>query len=265
MTSDKISKRILEKIQQKDIKPIAKWEFLFKEYFIWTIGLASFIFGSFAVAVIIYMVRYNDWGIYKNLNNSLLEFIVLTLPYFWIVILLLFVWLVNFNIKHTKKGYKYSYKIVLLISILASILVGAILYGAGVGQAMDDLFSKNVPFYKHLINRKIDMWSRPENGLLIGVVHSRDNGMITLVDIRSNYWNVDTDEAEIAPVLILTEGEKLKILGRIIEESLFEAHRIFPMGPGRGCFENERCFMKNKTHEQCRTKNECPFERNIYY
>lgn len=238
MSDKKISQAVLAKIKEDKIKPKPKWEFLLKEYSVWGFGMFSLLIGSLAFAVVLYMLRYNDWDIYKNINNNLIGFIILTLPYFWIAVIGFFVWLVNYNIKHTKQGYKYNIKILVAGSICGSIILGALFFGAGAGRAMDDLLSARVPFYKNIINHKMMIWADPDDGLLLGEIIDMKNGVLKIIEPSGQIWEVDIREARIMPMVEKREGAGIKIVGRATGKNEFKAEIVAPIGPGRGCLNN---------------------------
>jgi len=95
MNDKNISQKVLEAIKNQKIVPKPKWTFLLKENLMWAFGIASLIVGGLAFAVIIHMVRNNDWDVYQDISGGLLQFILLTLPYFWIVFLALFIFIAH--------------------------------------------------------------------------------------------------------------------------------------------------------------------------
>ena len=138
---------ILDKIKEKKLAPKARWRFLLKNYMVWGLGLVSFLVGSISVAVVLYMLTYNDWGVHTELSQNFLAYIIISLPYFWLVFLGLFLAVVYYNFKHTKHGYRHSVSTVLLVSILASVVTGIFFFGIGMGKVIDDILSRQAPYY----------------------------------------------------------------------------------------------------------------------
>lgn len=250
MQDNKFEKEIFEKIEEKKIRPRPKWEFSLRNYIMWLFGFLSLAIGSLAVSVIIYMLLHNDWEVYEKINDNLLEFILVTLPYFWIVMLALFIIAADYNLKHTKGGYKYNLILVIIASVGVNIVLGAILYNAGAGQAIDDILGKNAPFYKEIINRRVNLWAHPEEGRLMGrimQVEPGDDLLFIIKDFRQGDWLVDAEKSEIMPMVKVEVGEDIKIIGEPLENYKFIAHIIMPIGPGRGFFKRapmmENCFQ----------------------
>lgn len=227
MEEKNISQEILEKI--KDVKPKPRWQFLLKDYLVWFSASVSLVVSSFAFAVVIYMLIDNDWDIYTRISNSLLEFVFLTLPYFWLIFLGLFIVIAYYNFRHTKKGYKLPLSHVFLFSLLINILLGTFLYNVGVGQALDNLVAKNVPFYKHFINKRQAIWSKAEQGLLGGIVTSIDDQYLVIEDIEGNIWTIKHFNTTTPNFLKLQVGQPVRIVGQKIDSENFEMHILLPM------------------------------------
>ena len=100
--SEKITKKVLEKIKKEEIKPEAKWKFLLKDYFVWALFALSIIVGALAVSVIIFGIKISDWGMYDKLAGGPVKFLIMTLSYFWLLIFVAFISVAYYNLKHTK-------------------------------------------------------------------------------------------------------------------------------------------------------------------
>ena len=231
-----LSQEVLKKIEEKHIKPKPRWTFLLKDYAVWILGALALFSGGLAFAVVIYMVKNNDWEVYKNINGSLPQFVVLTMPYFWLIFLAVFILVAHYNFKHTKTGYRYRLPAVIGVSIVLSIGLGGFLYGAGVGRAIDDVLSENAPgFYRVFVNRRLDMWARPERGLLLGLITTVNNPQeFELLDFERRTWAVSAFDAAMPPFIKIESGGRIKMIGEKTGENAFHAVMIMPVGPGRG-------------------------------
>ncbi len=226
---------MLEKIKNKKIKPKPKWEFLLRDYLIWIAASLFLLIGSLAFSVVIFLIKNNDWEIYEQINDSLLKFILLTLPYFWLIFLALFVFLAYYNFKHTKQGYHYKVLVVVFASILVSLFLGLIFYNFGVGRAVDRALSNRIPFYSNFINRQRMIWEKPEEGRLSGVIlsvhHEKD---FEIKSLDGDVWNVSGEEMIILPDReLIKTGSKVKIIGQKKDENNFEAFLVVPFVPDK--------------------------------
>jgi hypothetical protein len=188
---DNISEKILEKIKEEKIVPKPRWQFLLKNYVIWTIFGASIIVGSLSLAVILHTTLENDWDIYRYLGKDPIIFIFISLPYFWIILLALILAADYYEYKHTKSGYRYRYYWIVLCSILVSFVLGLVFLHLGMGKEIDEIFARNIPYYSGTLKHKKEIWSHPEKGLLAGRIKKIiDNKDFDLEDFRGAIWEV---------------------------------------------------------------------------
>ncbi len=239
MIDNKFDQELLGKIKKDHIEPIPRWHFLLKDYIVWFFGILSLIVGGLAFSIVIYLLAFNDWGIYSQIDESFLEFVLLTMPYFWILFLVFFGFLVYHNIKHTKKGYKYSFKSIMIANVVISVVLGGLFFQVGIGQALDDALGETVPVYAKVLNRQMHFWSQPEKGRLSGLVVSVENEEnFTLLDLHQNEWWVVSKSDYRGSVEV---GRPVKILGNVIGDNQFEAKRIMkPAPPGKGMFKRHK-------------------------
>jgi hypothetical protein len=178
------------------------------------------------------------------LSGSFLEFIILTMPYFWIIFLALFIFVINYDLKHTKHGYRFSLPLIITLSILASMFLGFIFYGAGLGQMLDDILGKNLSFYDRIINPSVHMWDDPESGRLAGLVIAQVEAQsYRLRDISRREWLIDMSAAKMPDNFSIQVGRPVKLLGEQANTYHFVVERVFlHEGPGRG-------MMIHRLHE----------------
>ena len=227
MEEKDISQEILEKI--KEVKPRPRWHFLLKDYLIWFLASFSLIISSLALAVVLYMLIDNDWDIYTSISNSLLEFVFLTLPYFWLVFLGSFILIAYYNFRHTKNGYKYPLSKIFLSSLLINILLGTFLYNIGVGQTIDNMVARRATFYKEFINKRKHIWSRTDEGFLGGMVLAIEDEYIVIKDMDGNVWTIKHFDTTTPDFVRLEPGQAVRIIGQKIDSQNFEMHVILPM------------------------------------
>jgi len=177
--------------------------------------------------------------IYHELSGSFVEFFILTLPYFWILFLALFVFVVDYNIKHTKHGYRYPLFLVVFASIASSMLLGAVFFRAGFGRTLDRILGDTAPFYADIINPRMGFWSRPENGRLAGIITRQvDDTEYILFDRRQHEWQINFSlfSASTSPQMEIIIGRPIRALGELNEARIFFVRKIMPLGPGPEMF-----------------------------
>jgi hypothetical protein len=246
---NQFEKKLLDKIKDEKIRPIPRWHFLLKNYVVWLVGSLSLFIGAAAVSVMIYLYRGDDLTSYLR-TGGLKEFLLLALPYFWIIILILFTFLVYYQIKHTKKGYRYPAYAVIAFSIAASILLGGILFKAGLSKAIDDILGENAPYYETLFNRRMLFWYSPEDGRLSGmIIEYVPEDRYLLLDPKRKQWLVDASGLRNC-CLGIRVNELANFTGEAVSDNEFRATEFFPMHSGK------RYFMR-RHGGMCRERGAC--------
>jgi len=232
---NKISEKILDKIKQQHIVPKPKWQFLLKEYLIWVVfGLATII-GSLAVGVIIHLVTDFDWTAHQYLDKGFFEYFVMSMPYLWFGLLLLFVALAYYQLRHTKKGYKYRTYIIILLSISISIVLGSSLFAFGTAQRFDQSLSKAIPSYERAVTRNSHIWMNPTEGMLAGkIILVTNEQSFLLEDLNNKEWTINSTDALRHETIVIEIDEMVRIVGKQGEGDIFDAERIMPWKMGQG-------------------------------
>lgn len=210
------SEETLKIIEEKGIKPKAKWQFLLKDYVVWFLFIASIVTGALAVATIIFILTDHDWEAYRYLDRSLFEHIFISIPYFWLAIFSLFIFAAYHNLKHTRGGYRYEIIIVVGASIFLSAILGITFFASGLDSEVHDIFSAQVPFYDSFVYTREDIWRATDKGLLGGqIISIKDQNDFMLRDFNGKVWQIQGQNL-VWPVATPTKGIKIKLIG--IEE-----------------------------------------------
>ncbi len=228
MKNKNISQEILETIKEKKITPKPKWQFLFKDYFIWAITGIFLIIGSLSAAVVIYMIDNNDWDLYQKASDSFLGFVFATLPYFWILFLILFIFIADYNLRQTKGGYRYGLGKIILSTVLVSLILGSLFYNLGLAKTIDQTFN-DIPIYRKIMEHRHQVWMQPNKGLLVGqILSAKDKNNFILKDLDGKDWQVFCCQDMVIEEE-LEKGLRIRAIGQEKEKSSFEAIRIMPL------------------------------------
>jgi hypothetical protein len=249
MDPQEFDKKLVEKMKEEKMAPKPRWHFLLKDYVIWAAGTVALLIGAAAVSVLLYLLKYNGWELSAGTNKNFWEFLLMTLPYFWIIFLGIFIFILYYNLQHTKKGYRYPVWVIIVFAILASIILGSAFYLLGVGQKIDNILGKKAPLYERIINPQMLFWLNPEEGRLTGIIASEvKDGNFYLVDPSGQAWEIlgrdSEDDARSAN--FLRAGEPVIIVGRVSGKNIFKAEMIRPALPGRGFFDRPH-IRENRT------------------
>ena len=233
-----LSKNILQKIREDKISPFSKRRFLFRRSIIWTVFFLSILLGSVSSAVALFQLRYAEWDLYQHISHSLVEFILLVIPFFWLIFLLGFTVFAYYYFRRTEQGYRYGTIRIILSSIALSIIGGGFLYTTGLPERLETVFQDNVPFYRQWQERKQRVWMSPGQGLLAGKITGIISAQkIQIEDLQGNSWVIDIGNTIWRGRLRPAENLKIKILGQMKEKGQFAANEIRPWqgrkSPGR--------------------------------
>jgi hypothetical protein len=259
---DKFNSSILDTIKENKIKPKARWTFLLKDYVVWIFGLISLVLGSFSVAIIIYLLKNNDWNIYHEFSGSLFEFVTLVIPYFWILLLFIFILLINYNIKHTKKGYKFTWPVLVGATVIASAVCGTLFFGVGLGRTLDDVLGEHVSFYDRVMNPRVIIWNQPGKGRLGGLLVSElGDKQYQLIDVDHNIWVIDTVELEDEISDLLQIDHPVRLIGERKDEFYFMIKNVFQ---GNGpCRAMMRSHLRDTLDRGLRAQKGCDSDIGI--
>jgi hypothetical protein len=229
-----VSEKTLKTIEEEKITPQPRWHFLLKDYFIWVLFTASIIIGAMATSAILFMLTANDWDVYDYLDRTLFQYIFISLPYLWILVLAVFIIAAYYNFKYTRRGYHYEIYVIILGSVLISALLGLVLFFGGLGEGIHEIFAKQVPFYNDLVYDKKDVWNNPAKGLLGGQfinVENEQNGFL-LRDFNGKIWQIKKGNSLCCDSSLIQTGKEVELIGRMEDENLFFVSSMRPWHHG---------------------------------
>ena len=218
------TEKILRKIKKENIIPSPRWMFVVRDGIFWCMFIISLLLGALSFAVLADLLLNHDWDIYFHLNKSFMQYVLLSIPYVWIISLLLFAWFACYDFVHIKGWYRCKVYVVVSISIIASLVMGIFFYYSGVGRQIDQILSDRIPFYHFVSLDKNWIWCNPHSGLLGGEIIDIkfDNGKMIVKDCHGNEWLIK--KIMIHPnIFKIWAGEKIKIIGKELNVGEFEA------------------------------------------
>jgi hypothetical protein len=229
--SDLITK-VLDKIKEERLAPEPRWKFLLRAYLPWALFGLFIIIGAIAVSVAIFIITDHDWDIYGRLQKSFLEYLLISLPYFWFVFLVVFFGMAWYELRGTKHGYRYGIMKIGLINVLASVILGVVFFYSGIGLKIEGVFADNLPFYRNMQSmRPPKVWDNPERGLLIGeITIINEDQSFNIRDFGGHNWLISCIKCLWRTgSLPHNEGMIVKIIGQETGKGVFEALEIRPM------------------------------------
>ncbi|MBI5037938.1 MAG: hypothetical protein HZC01_04535 [Candidatus Kerfeldbacteria bacterium] len=236
---NEISRKIIEVIKAEHIQPKPRWQFLVQRWIVWVASVFAVTVGSVAFSVILFRLVNNDWEIIESLPRSPLEHLVNTMPYIWLIVLIIFIGIAYYNVRHTHGSYKYHAYFIVIGSMGLSLIFGGVLYGCGLGPRVDAFVNQHIPFMQHMADDRYEIWVQPEQGRLAGEITGMLSGvgMFEIVSLDGEEWIIRPTTQYLAPPQYDPQtGDYIRIVGYTIDHDarIFGAQRIMPLffGPG---------------------------------
>ena len=224
-----ISKNVLKEIRERKLRPYPRWHFLFRRSVIWTIFFISILLGSLSAGIVIFRIKNAEWDLYQYLNDNVTAFLLLIIPYFWLLFLAGFSFLAYNYFRRTERGYRFRTFGVVICGVVISIIGGILLFSTGLPEYTESAFYNKVPFYRALQEHKQRVWVAPDEGLLAGkIVKVISDQAVLLEDLTGNTWSVDISGAIWRGNLSPREDIKIKVIGKRDEERRYVAKEIRP-------------------------------------
>jgi hypothetical protein len=233
----------IEKIKKQNIVPESRWKYLLKKYGLWLFFAAGAILTAVSLAVAFDNANNLDWDLYHFMPQNRFAYILSILPYFWIILIVIFLAITFFEIRKTETGYRYSWSKILLITLGGVAIFGIIISFFGFGSRLNSKLTKEMPFYsQHLTVTKETQWMQPSKGFLAGTILSVSEEKLEIKDLNGQKWTVDVDKkAFIKSSINLSGGEMIKLIGEETAENIFKANEIRPwLGKGNRNVQNGR-------------------------
>lgn len=237
---DNIVKSTLEKIKNEHISPELRWKYLAKRYFAWLVFASIILLGAASFSAAYYLVSNLDWDLYRFAHQSFLSFAIPLIPYFWILLIAVFLAIALADMRKTENGYRYGLGKMMIIAVGSLIVIGAAFSLAGFGGRFNSLAAKSFPYYgTHMMMTKESQWMQPEKGFLAGTITSVSKEDVAITDLDGKDWDVSiSQDTLIRPDADVSEGETIKIIGEKKSSDSFHANEIRPWN-GMGMMDGE--------------------------
>lgn len=214
----KISDKALKLINQKQIKPIPKWEFMIKNLGLWLVFVLCLILLGIGISISLF---------------GLVDDIII--PYLWVFFVFIFFGLSYLLFKKTKKSYRFNKSLILIFIILISITAGGILFKTGIANRIDKRLGAKSVYYRQIVPMKMQAWNNPSQGYLSGtIVKIIDNNNFEIKDFSNNSWKINGNNPIIRGRVLMENGQEVKLIGKQTDKNIFIVEEIRPWaGMGR--------------------------------
>jgi len=227
----------IAKIEKQHLVPEAKWKHWLKKYGIWFLFATGVILTAVSLMVAFDNANNLDWDLYCFGQQNRLVYIFSILPYFWIILMAIFLATTFLEIRKTETGYRYSWLRMILITFGGIVIFGVLVSIFGIGGRLNSKLTKDFPFYgQHMVVTKESQWMQPAKGFLAGTIISIAQNKLEIKDLNNKSWNISLDEKTlIKPSANISQEKMIKLIGERIDENNFKAQEIRPwQGKGMG-------------------------------
>ncbi|MBU6323690.1 hypothetical protein KGQ55_03315 [Patescibacteria group bacterium] len=232
-----LASRVIARIEDEHIRPRPRWYFIFENGVLWSVGAAAVIIGGVAFSGALYDIANAGWQYEAATHDSLLSFLLDTAPYLWILLLCAFVLIGYYNIRLTKRGYRYPFSLIVAGVVLTSASAGLGFSMLGLGSVFENALG-NVPFYRPEAALQRELWTRPDRGLIAGWVISRDatTSSFFLKSFDGSLWFVSGDDLRARDEALVSAGAEVRVFGApamassTASSTPFHACFVFPWG-----------------------------------
>ena len=229
----KSSEKLLSKMKDQNLRPLPRWRFVLREAMIWSLLVLSVLIGALAFSIILFSIQQLEFDLVRHMSHSPLEFFLGLLPFLWIGFLVVFVIIGVVSLRRSRKGYKYSPSRLVFINLIISILLGTLLFIGGGAGWLEDIFASQVEVYESVNEKKVKLWSMPDEGYLSGTITQIGERSFELTDFQGKNWKVNYEKAFIPPGVLFEERSRIKIIGEKTSVNTFHAQEIRPWGQNR--------------------------------
>ena len=215
VNEENLKSKVLEFIEKEKIKPTSKIYFSIRDKALWSFLLISILIGSIACSVMIFSFTNSEAGFYQMTHDSFLGFVWDVTPYLWILVFVMFGLVGYENFKHTNKGYKYSFGIILIVGLIINLIFGVIFHFLGVSRIIDQDLPPNGFFMKSSDSvRRLD-WNQPDRGIISGEVVSFSDGSSTFIlkDFNGNLWTISSMYVPNVSLDLISTSSEIRVIG----------------------------------------------------
>ena len=206
-----------------EVSPRSRRFFQTRECVVWALWLISVIVGALAVAVTLFVITFRQYGLYEATHDNFFTFMVEVLPFLWIIVFGLMVFVGVYELRHTKRGYRYPLWQIFGSSMVLSLAGGATLHLFGFGYSTDHMLGQRMHMYNSQEKIEEKMWQAPDEGRLLGRFGEPVNPPSTLVrftDVSGNEWKVNIDELSEKEKGLMRKDEVVRLIGQVTDGDL---------------------------------------------
>lgn len=231
-TSYQLKHTLLQRIEEDQLQPHSRLFFTGRELMVWALWLLSVAVGALAVAISVFVVVHHQYALYEATHKNFFTFLVDILPFVWLLVFVGMAYCALYNLRHTRRGYRYSLTTVLASSIVLSFALGSALQYFGLGYAVDSLLGKQMNIYMSQEKVELSLWQQPAAGRLVGVQRHETvdaDKYVIFEDMQGGRWRLNVVELMPYDKTLLANKNPVRVLGKLTDgqAKLFHACGVF--------------------------------------
>lgn len=228
--------KILDRIEKEHVVPAPRWIYVLPNALFWLLWIVSALAGAAAVAAAAFVLANAGWEFRVIVYDHWWRFMLDALPLIWISALVILMIAAYENMRHTSLGYRYPVWVVVGLNVLGSVVLGGVLYAAGIGERVEEGIGRRIPMHRSALSHQRVLWINPDRGLLAGRVSGMtDSGDAFLLrTYDGNAWTVSLINANARSRSVAKRFSDVRVVGveAVISPTstlpVFHACFIFP-------------------------------------
>ncbi len=225
---------VMSRIECGEVCPRSKRFFKTRECAVWALWAISVVVGALAVSVTLFVLTHRQYAIYEATHENLFTFMVEVLPFLWLVVFALMIGVGVYELRHTKRGYRYEMWQIIASSMVLSLAGGAALQLLGLGYTADHMLGERMGMYDSQEKIEKRLWQNPKEGRLIGNAQDKFVPPATTInfkDVEGTHWQVEIADLTPAELELLDKKEPVRLFGTLLntDMNIFHPCAIFPL------------------------------------
>lgn len=226
---NQIQEKVIAKIKEDQLKPKPLLYFIARDYSLWLLVVLTIILASFCIAPIIFIIQNIEYGYIKHISSNIFLFILLILPYPWLLLGILTTYFAKKTWERTKHGYRFNGKHIVTYSIFASLALAFALNNWNIGKDIDDQASREgFGYYKSVEQRRQENWFNPDEGRFIGIVSNVSTTSFILNNENNNFSETMYFSYDVPGIEYLSVDNPVRLIGYKNDDDTFFVCAIFP-------------------------------------
>lgn len=210
-TPESLREKVFATIEHGHLSPKPRWHFLLREGMVWGVAGLSFVVGTIATALTIYIMN-TSRHVEMSILFSDVRYVFALVPFVWVGICIAGLFYTVHAIHETRRGYAWNTRWLVVGAIMGSVIFGTLIHGAGLGERLDTYFLRTVPLYKPLSGFSPNVWMNESDGVFAGVVlHIEEDGFTLRTVDEQTVRVLVTMRTHFSPRLRLEEGVMIKV------------------------------------------------------